>query len=70
MGFPRQEYWVWCRFLLEEIFLTQGWNPCLLHLLHWQVDSYPVYYQGSPGDIFKEHPVGQARRGGKVGGVG
>jgi len=38
------------------IFLDQGSNPCPLH---WQVDSYPVYYQGSPGDIFKEHPVGQ-----------
>ena len=25
-----------CRFLLQGIFLTPGWNPCLLH---WQVDS-------------------------------
>ena len=24
------------------IFLTQGLNPCLLHLLHWQVDSLPL----------------------------
>ena len=38
------------------IFLDQGSNPCALH---WQVDSYPVYYQGSPGDILKEHLVGQ-----------
>ena len=27
------------------IFLAQGLN---LFLLHWQVDSYPLYYQGSP----------------------
>ena len=25
--------------LLQEIFLTQGLNPCLRHLLHWQVGS-------------------------------
>ena len=25
--------------LLQEIFLTQGLNPCLQHLLHWQVGS-------------------------------
>ena len=25
------------------IFLTQGSNPCLLHLLHWQADSLPPY---------------------------
>ena len=26
-------------FLLQGIFLTQALNPCLLYLLHWQVDS-------------------------------
>ena len=35
-------------FLLQGIFLTRGPNPCLLHLLHWQVDSLPVSHQGSP----------------------
>ena len=39
MGFPRQEHWHGLHFLLQEIFLTQGWN---LHLLHWQVDSLPL----------------------------
>ena len=34
-----------CHFLLQGIFLTQGWNP---HLLHWQVDSFPLSHQGSP----------------------
>ena len=27
------------------IFLTQGWNP---YLLHWQVDSLPLSHRGSP----------------------
>ena len=31
-----------CHFLLQEIFLTQGSNPHLLHLLHWQADSLPL----------------------------
>ena len=28
---------VGCHFLLQWIFLTQGWN---LHLLHWQADFF------------------------------
>ena len=39
---------VTCHFLLQEIFLIQGSNPCLLHFLHWQVDSLLLSYQGSP----------------------
>ena len=34
-----QEYWS-CRFLLQGIFPTQGSKPCLLSLLHWQVDFF------------------------------
>ena len=30
---------VGCHFLLQEIFPTQGLNPNLLCLLHWQADS-------------------------------
>ena len=30
---------VGCHFLLQGIFPTQGLNPCLLNLLHWQVGS-------------------------------
>ena len=30
------------------VFPTQGSNPCLLHLLHWQEDSSPLYNPGSP----------------------
>ena len=32
----------------QGIFLTQGSNPRLLHLLHWQVDSLPLSHLGSP----------------------
>ena len=34
--------------LLQEIFLTQGSNPCLLCLLHWQAGSLPLSCQGNP----------------------
>ena len=34
-------------FLLQEIFPTQGSNPCLLRLVRWQVDSLPHSHQGS-----------------------
>ena len=47
MGFFRQEYWVGCHALLQGIFPTQGWNPCLLCLLHWQASSVPPrWYRG------------------------
>ena len=39
---------VGCHALLQVIFLTQGLNPHLLHLLHWQVDSLPLVPPGQP----------------------
>ena len=45
---PGKNTRVGCHFFLEGIFLTQGLNPCLLHLLCPQVDSLPLYYLGSP----------------------
>ena len=39
MDFPGKNTEVGCSFLLQEIFLTQGSNLCLLSLLHWQADS-------------------------------
>ena len=42
IGFSRQEYGVGCHALLQGIFLTQGSNPHLRHLLHWQVGSLPL----------------------------
>ena len=43
VGFSRQEYWVGGHVLLQEIFLTQGLNPCPLSFLHWQVGSLLLY---------------------------
>ena len=37
-------------FLLQGIFLTQGSNLSLLHLLHWQVDSLSLSHLGSLDD--------------------
>ena len=38
---PDRNTGVGCHFLLQGIFLTQGLNLCLLHLLHWQAGSLP-----------------------------
>ena len=46
--FPGENTGVGCHALLQGIFLTQGLNPHLLHLLHWQADSLPLSHQGSP----------------------
>ena len=43
--FPGKNTGLSCHFLLQEIFLTQGSNP---HLLHWQVDSLPPSHLESP----------------------
>ena len=48
MGFFRQEYWVSCHFLLHGLFPTQGSDPHLLSLLHWQADSLALSYLGIP----------------------
>ena len=37
--FPGKNTGVASHFLLQVIFLTQGSNWSLLHLLHWQADS-------------------------------
>ena len=51
MEFSRQGYWsVWCHFLLQGIFLTQGWNPCLLCLQHWQAGSLSLVPPGKPSE--------------------
>ena len=43
--FPGKNTGMGCRFLLQGIFLTQGWS---LGLLHWQVSSSPLSHQESP----------------------
>ena len=42
MGFPGKNTGMGCHFLFQRIFPTQGLNPRLLHLLHWEVDSSPL----------------------------
>ena len=55
MGFCRQEYWSGLPFLSLGFFLTQGSNPGLLHLLHWQVDSFPLAWPGKPCTMYYFH---------------
>ena len=43
MGLPGKNSGVGCQSLLQGIFPTQGSNPRLLWLLHWQADSLPLY---------------------------
>ena len=47
-GILQQEYWNELHVLLQGAFLTQGWNPGLLCLLHWQVGSLPLVLYGKP----------------------
>ena len=46
VGFSGQEYWNGLSFPTPGIFQTQGPNPHLLRLLHWQVDSLSLCHQG------------------------
>ena len=39
---PGKNTWVDSHSLLQGIVLTQGSNPCLLCLVHWQVGSLPL----------------------------
>jgi len=43
---------VGCHFFLHSIFPTQGSNPCLLCVLHWQVGSLPLVPPGKPSPFF------------------
>ena len=47
MGFSMQEIPEWVAISFSQgIFLTQGWNPCFLCLLHWWADSSPLLPPG------------------------
>ena len=48
---PGKNTRVGCNALLQGTFLTQGSNPGLLCLLHWQVSSLPLSHLGSPGGV-------------------
>ena len=45
---PRNNTGVGCHLLLQGIFPTQGLNPCLLCLLHWQTGSLPPGHWEAP----------------------
>ena len=40
--------------LLQEIFLTQGLNSCLLCLLHWQMGSLPLAPRRKPTQLVSQ----------------
>ena len=45
---PSKNTEVSCHALLQGIFPTQGSNPHLLYLLHWQAGSLPLMPPGKP----------------------
>ena len=53
--FPRKNTGVGCQFLLQEIFLIQGFNS---HILHWQADSLLLNHLGSPERVEKRDELG------------
>ena len=57
--FPGKNTGLGYHFLLQGICLTQRLNPCLLHLLHWQVDTLPLSHLRSPQNhsILKKKPL-------------
>ena len=57
-GFSGKNIGVGCHFLFQGIFPTQEWNPCLLCLLHWQVDSLPMCHLGIPPMTLVFHRLG------------
>ena len=52
MEFSGKNTTVGCHFLLQGIFHTQGSNPHLLYLLHWQEDSLPLCHLGIREDAW------------------
>ena len=47
------------RVLLQGTFPTQGPNPCLLCLLHWQAGSLPAVPPGEPMEFMPPSEKGQ-----------
>ena len=50
---PGKSTGVGCHALLQGIFLTQGLNPSLLRILHWQAGSLPLVPPGKPTRLLK-----------------
>ena len=66
MGFPCQEYWTRLQFPPPGDLPSPGRNPCLLCLLHWQVDSLLT---GNPSALLPLCSVGEEASGGPLMGV-
>ena len=45
--YPGKNTGMGCHFPLQGIFSTRGSNPHLLHLLHWQMSSLPLWHMRS-----------------------
>ena len=63
MGFPSKNTGVGCHFLLQGIFLTQGSNPRLLCLLHWQANFLPLRHLEMESQIPASSPLRWDNRG-------
>ena len=50
---PGKNTGVGCRALLQGILPTQGSNPCLFYLLHWQAGSLTLEPPGKPNEANK-----------------
>ena len=50
-GSPGKNTGVGSHTLFQRIIPTQGSNPCLLHLLHWQVGSLPLAPPEKPNSV-------------------
>ena len=55
---PDKNNGVGCHALLQGIFLNQGLNLCLLHLLHWQLCSLPLVPPGKHCDAINTWNTG------------
>ena len=65
MGFSRQECWSGWDALLQGFFPTQGLNPHLLCLLHWEAGPLPLAPPGKPPGLERERDRVRERRGGE-----
>ena len=61
---PGKNTGVGCHALLQRIFLTQGLNPCLLCLLHLQMNSLPTE---PPGKSINGHLILNLKHNERVG---
>ena len=55
MGFHRQEYWSGLPFPPPGDLPNPGIELCLLCLLHWQIDSFPLCHLGNQLDIVQRY---------------